>query len=221
VIATRCLRAGFASLLLSLPLFDCGHPRKQVQVPPLAAPPQTGQSLFVLLPEPDGQPTGISVTNTAGAQTITRPYQAVRVERSGVAPAPPFAMEEGEVRRLFSVVLNALPAAEAIFTLYFFSLGSEVLVPDSQAEIDAIVNAIRERHSTAISLIGHADTTADPQFNYRLGLRRARGVAAILRRRGVAPGDLFVESHGDADLRVKTGRDVAEPLNRRVEVIVR
>jgi len=42
-------------------------------------------------------------------------------------------------------------------------------------------------------VIGHTDTTADPQFNYRLGRRRAQGLADILRARGVDSSDLFVE----------------------------
>jgi outer membrane protein OmpA-like peptidoglycan-associated protein len=67
---------------------------------------------------------------------------------------------------------------------------------------------------------GHTDTTADPQFNYQLGLRRAQGVADILKLRGVNESELFVSSHGDADLLVKTARGVAEAGNRRVEVIV-
>jgi len=96
-----------------------------------------------------------------------------------------------------------------------------VMVPESEVRLPAILNTIRERHSTAISLIGHTDTTADSQFNYRLGLRRAQGVAAILRERGLDTSNLFVESHGDADLVVKTGRGVSERRNRRVEVIVR
>lgn len=175
---------------------------------------------MVLLPGPEDKPSGITVTNQAGTQTLSQPYQAVRVERSDVAPTPPFSIDQAEVRRVFGAVLDALPPPEIGFTLYFGE-GNEVLLAESQAQLPAILNAIRARHSTAISLIGHTDTTADPQFNYQLGLRRAQGVAAILRVQGVDGADLFVESHGDADLAVKTARGVAERRNRRVEVIVR
>jgi OOP family OmpA-OmpF porin len=214
-VLTKWLRFGFASLLL----LTCGCARKQAQAPP-PAPPQPKQNLVVLLPDPEGKPSGIAVTNSAGAQTLTEPYQAVRVESSSAAPTPPFSMDQAEVRRVFGAVLDALPAPEVSFTLYF-GVESEVLVPESQAQLPVILNTIRERHSTVISLIGHTDTTADPQFNYQLGLRRARGVAAIFRERGADNSNLFVESHGDADLAVKTGRGVAERRNRRVEVIVR
>ncbi|HEV3198880.1 MAG TPA: OmpA family protein, partial [Bryobacteraceae bacterium] len=95
------------------------------------------------------------------------------------------------------------------------------LLPDSEAQIPAIMKVIQERRSTAITVIGHTDTTATPAFNYQLGLRRAQGVAAILRARGVDDANLFVDSHGETDQAVKTLRGVAERSNRRVEVIVR
>jgi len=176
--------------------------------------------VVVLLPDPDGKASSISVTNQAGTQTLSQPYQAVRVERSDTAPTPPVAMEQAEVRRVFGATLDALPPAEVLFTLYFGE-DSEALLAESRARFPTILDAIRERRSTAISLIGHTDTTADSQYNYQLGLRRAEGVATLLRAQGVAGSDLFIESHGDADLAVKTARNVAERRNRRVEVIVR
>lgn len=212
--STKWLRAGFAVLLL----LASGCAKKQAQAPPPAPPPK--QSLVVLLPDPEGKPSSIVVTNAAGTQTLSQSYQAVRVERSDAAPAPPFVMDQAEVRRVFGAVLDALPSPEMRFTLYFGE-DSELLLHESEAQIPAILNAIRERRSTAISLIGHTDTTAAPQFNYRLGLKRAEGVAAILRAQGVDSSSLFVDSHGDTDLVVKTARGVAERRNRRVEVIVR
>jgi len=215
--ATKWLLIALASFLL---VGGCARKQLAQAPPPPAPPPQLKQNLVVLLPDPEAKPGRLAVSNSAGAQTLTEPYQAVRVESSSVTPPPPFAMAPAEVRRVFGAVLDDLPAPEVTFTLHYAE-GSEVLLPESQAQLAAILSAIRERHSTAISLIGHTDTMADPQFNYRLGLRRAEGVAAILRAQAVETSNLFVESHGDADLAVKTGRGVAEERNRRVQVIVR
>jgi peptidoglycan-associated lipoprotein len=209
---TKWRRGGFASLLL----LASGCASKQVQAPP-PAPSQPKQNLVVLLPGPEGRSSSITVTNSAGTQTLTEPYHAVRVERSDAAPSPPFAMDQPAVRSVFGSVLDALPAPEAVFTLYFGE-GSDL--PGDQTELPAILKAIRERRSTTISVIGHSDTTADPKFNYQLGLRRAQAVAAVLRARGVDSSALFVSSHGDANLAVKTPRDVAERRNRRVEVVI-
>jgi outer membrane protein OmpA-like peptidoglycan-associated protein len=211
--ATRQLRVAFASLLI----LASGCARRQAQAPPPAAP-QPKQNLIVLLPDPDGKPSTITVTNSTGVQTLTQPYQAVRVERPDAAPSQPFVMDQAEVRRTFESVLNFLPAPEVVFTLYF---DVESDVTEDQAQLPAILNAIRERRSTSITVIGHTDTTATPEFNYQLGLRRAQRVAEILRAGGVDSSDLFVASHGDTDLAVKTVRGMAERRNRRVEVVVR
>ena len=197
-----------------------GCSKKQAQAPPAPPPPRPKQSIVVLLPEPDGKAGRVVLTNSAGSQTLDQAYQAVHVQRSDTAPSAPFTIDQPEVRRVFGSALDALPAAEVLFTLHF-AADSEALLPESQAQIPTILETIRERRSTAITVIGHTDTTAEPQYNYRLGLRRARGVAALLRDRGVNGSDLFVDSHGEADLAVKTARGVAEVRNRRVEVTVR
>src|SRR5262249_17673983 len=179
---TKWLRAGLAGLFL----LACGCAPKPVPAPPPSpppAPPPTPPpklSVVVILPDPDGKPGGIAVANSAGAQTLTEPYQAVRVESSSVAPTAPFAMDQAEVRRVFGAVLDALPSPEVSFTLYF-DLNSDTLTPDSQAQLQVILNTIQERRSTAISVIGHTDTTGDPRSNEALGLRRAEAAAAILR----------------------------------------
>jgi outer membrane protein OmpA-like peptidoglycan-associated protein len=129
-------------------------------------------------------------------------------------------MDEAEMRRIFGSVLDALPAPEAAFTLYFGE-DRDALSSEDEAKLPGIFSAIQQRRSTAISVIGHTDTTADPQYNYQLGLRRAQAVAAILRARGVDGSAISIESHGEADPAVKTERGVAERLNRRVEVVVR
>ncbi|HEV2445305.1 MAG TPA: hypothetical protein VGS58_05265, partial [Candidatus Sulfopaludibacter sp.] len=99
---------------------------------------------MVLLPDAGGKSTSVTVTNPAGEQTLTQPYQAVRVESSGAAPGQPFAMDEPEVRRIFGGVLDTLPPAEVVFKLYFTE-NSDTLSADSDAQIQAVLDAIRDR----------------------------------------------------------------------------
>jgi outer membrane protein OmpA-like peptidoglycan-associated protein len=174
----------------------------------------------VLLPDPDGKPSAITVTNAGGSQVLSDPYQATRVERNDAAPAAAFAMSSEDVRRIFGAALDALPLPEISFTLYFGG-DSEVLLPESQALMPDILKAIRERRATLVTVIGHTDTTATPQYNYQLGLRRAQSVASILREQSVPDSALVIDSHGDADLAVPTERGVSERRNRRVEIVVR
>jgi peptidoglycan-associated lipoprotein len=209
-------------VLLALVAAGCRHapPVVQTQPPPPPLPPAPPpSSLIVLIPEPAGKATGLTVSNAVGSQTLDQPYQAVSIVR-GAAPSAPFMMDEPSVNRAFGALLAALPSPEISFLLHF-QVNTDVLTPDSRALLPAVFNAVRERRSTAITVIGHTDTTGTPAANYQLGLRRANAVADLLRAQGAAASDLIVESHGEADLLVKTlpGRD--EPLNRRVEIIVR
>ena len=203
---------------LSVVLLAAACAPRRVATPP--APPAPKQNVIVLLPEPDGRASAIAVTNQVGRQDLLQAYQAVRVQRPDVAPGAPFSMDPAEVRRLFGAAIDALPAAELVFVLHFDE-GRDDLNSESQSQLPAILNAIRQRRSTAITVTGHTDTTADPQFNYQLGLRRARRVAALLEAQGVNSSDLTVSSHGEADLLVPTAHGIAEARNRRVEVIVR
>jgi outer membrane protein OmpA-like peptidoglycan-associated protein len=51
-------------------------------------------------------------------------------------------------------------------------------------------------------------------------LGRARKVADLLVVQGIDPNILEIESHGEDNLLVKTGDEVREPRNRRVEITV-
>jgi len=183
-------------------------------------PPPAPQNIVALLPEPGGEPTSIVVRNQAGTQELTQPNQAVRIDRIDTAPSAPYALNDADVKRLFGAAIDALPAPEIQFVLHFDE-GRDTLNAESQAMLPQIIAAIRERRSTSITVTGHTDTVDTPQFNYALGLRRAQSVVTILQGQGVQSSDLFVSSHGDADLLVKTGRGIAQAENRRVEVIVR
>jgi outer membrane protein OmpA-like peptidoglycan-associated protein len=173
----------------------------------------------VLLPDLEGKSTSVTVTNAGGTQTLSEPYQAVRMQDANTSPGAPFTMDQAEVRKVFGEVLDTLPAVQVSFVLYFDG-DSDALNAESRAKIPAILSAIRERRSTWISVIGHTDTKASPTYNKRLGMRRAEGISKILQKEGVEKSSISVESHGDADLAVKTPRGKAERLNRRVEVTV-
>ena len=212
--------------LVALLLLASGCAQKPAPPPPAPPPPAPAPApapnpnVVVLLPDPAGKPSEVVLTNQAGTQTLSQPYDSVRWASNAEAPGAPSAMDPADVKRIFGATLEALPQPEVLFVLYFAG-DSDVLLPESRAQVPAILNAIQERKSTSITVVGHTDTTATAEYNYQLGLRRARGVSAILRDAGVKDADLFVTSHGDGDPAVKTARNVAERLNRRVEVIVR
>ncbi len=216
---TSLVAGVLAGLLL---VMACGPKRvPTAQAPPPPPPaPAPKQNLIVLLPEADGKVGRIVVSNKAGSQELSQAYAAVRVERADVAPEPPVVLDRAQVDRLFGETLKSLPAAEVSFLLYF-ELATDEVTLESKKLFAEVLKAIRERNSTDVNVIGHTDTSGDSKSNYKLGLQRAERVAATLRALGADPAIVSVDSHGEGDLLVKTADGVAEPRNRRVEVVVR
>jgi len=186
---------------------------------PKSPQPIPKQSVFVLIPDPKGEVGQITVTNRAGTQVIDQPRQVSAVRSADDAPSPPSTLEETEIRRIFGEALAAQPAAPTRFILYF-QQDSEELTPDSKALIPEVFRTIRDRGATVISIIGHTDTMGERNRNYQLSLGRARKVADLLASQGVDRNILEIESHGEDNLLVKTGDQVREPRNRRVEITV-
>ena len=70
-------------------------------------------------------------------------------------------------------------------------------------------------------VVGHTDTAGDKNYNLSLSKRRAAQVSNLLVDRGVRREHIYTTSHGEENPLVKTKDNVHEPLNRRVEVVVR
>ncbi len=70
-------------------------------------------------------------------------------------------------------------------------------------------------------VIGHTDTVGKAEANDELSLRRARAVGNLLVSKGF-PADLITPiGRGERELAVATADEVAEPRNRRVEILIR
>ena len=186
----------------------------------LLAACSTQKSLIVLLPE-DGKPLGeVTVTNSRGSLILNKPWQAVEITGKDALPASPAMPDSSEVQGIFTEVLTAMPSPPVHYILYF-RMNTAELTPESQHLVPEILNAIIKRYPAQLSVIGHTDTTGSDEYNYRLGLLRAKTVTDLLKSLGAAPSIIETSSHGKADLLVKTGDQTAEQRNRRVKVTIR
>jgi len=178
------------------------------------------QATFVLLPDLDGSTGTMEIITDGGSQVITRPEEAVTVTDIDQPPSAPRAMSPMEILSTFRDVWQVRPE-EPIHYFVYFKQGTSDLTRDSLALIPKMLDAIAERKSSSIHVIGHTDTEGSRELNARLSLERAEAVRDILIPRGIDSSYLEVTSHGEEDLLIKTGDEVAEPLNRRVEVIIK
>jgi len=171
----------------------------------------------VLLPQKDGRQTAVSVRQGDKEVVLDQPYAAARTNAQGPRA---YVASPQDVNAQFGPALAAQPARSARFTLYFVE-GKDEFTEQSQQVVYKILTEIAQRPVPDVLVIGHTDTVGSDQANDALGQQRADIVRAALIRLGVPADDIRALSRGKRNLAVPTANGVAEPLNRRVEIIVR
>ena len=181
---------------------------------------QQPSNLIVMLGDPEGKTGVVEVITNAGSQTLTEPGSATGVSGAGEAPREPFDVSQREIVSLFGDAIKARPTLPKSFTLYFRP-NSSILTDEAKSDVGKIAQEIRRRKVSDISIYGHADRTGSREINVRISLRRANVVRDALFAVGLDTSKITIDSFGDSDPLVPTPAGVAEPRNRRVEVIVR
>jgi len=179
--------------------------------------------LFVLLPEPDGKAGSIRIANAGGYQILDKPGDTTRVEDFNSPPIAPQPLDEKGIASIFGDALSAEPDSTArflSFTLWFKSDKTK-LADGSKAILPEILRAIQIRKPTEIHIAGHTDRLGTEQHNLKLSSRRANFIRDFLVAKGIQSSVLFVSFWGESRPLVYTEDEVAEPLNRRVEVMIR
>jgi outer membrane protein OmpA-like peptidoglycan-associated protein len=200
---------------------DLNAPSPPPPVKREAMPPK--QDLIVLLPEPDGKVGVIAVENAGGSQILNKPGQTTRVEDFHKAPAAPQSLDKNEITNVFGAALEAQPDLTrrfASFTLWFESDKTKLTDP-SKATLSDIIRTIKLRKSNQIHIVGHTDRVGTDSHNLKLSARRANYVRDLFSSNGVKSSAFVVSFKGEAMPLIYTEDEVAEPLNRRVEVFIR
>lgn len=139
-------------------------------------------------------------------------------------------MRSKMVRKLILVpalaagLLGATPAAAegcAPLTVYF-GWNSATLSEDSQKAIEdlAVTLAWKGPDLEQVLLTSHTDRSGPAGANHRLSERRAAAVRDLLLAYNVPAALITVQSQGESQPRVRTARNVREPRNRRVELLL-
>lgn len=194
------MRGRALAVLLLLGLGACAQPENYV----------------VLLDK--GEPSALVVTTGGGAATLDTPGQAVALEAAAKPPAR-VTLADADVRRIWAAALAAEPPTPVSFLLYFL-LDSTTLTPDSRAKLPDVLAAVKTRPAPEVAIAGYTDRSGPPDYNYQLGLRRARAVAREVEAAGVPAAAVSTFSYGAAQPLVPSSRPF-EPRNRRVEITVR
>jgi outer membrane protein OmpA-like peptidoglycan-associated protein len=175
------------------------------------------QGTVVLLPDPDGRDTAVLVKQDGGELLLDKPYAAAELTNKGPLKASSSAEQ---VRSQFGAALAARPLPPQQFTLYFIE-GKDEFTDESKRVIDSVLAEIAKRPVPDVLVIGHTDTVGTDAFNDLLSKQRGEVVRKALLARGIQIENVVVVGRGEREPIVPTADNVAEPRNRRVEILVR
>ena len=171
---------------------------------------------IVALVEGHKKSTSIVVKTQKGSVVVDKFNQFSAISKDS-APTAPKDLSKKELDTLFSTLVNS---SEENFLKYVFYFDNINLLKKSKTKLDEMLGKIANMKNPYIKIIGHTDTKGNALYNEKLGLRRAKVVAKIIKNAKLQILKLEVESYGENDLSVKTPDDVNEKLNRRVEVFI-
>ena len=173
----------------------------------------------MLLPEQDGQDTAVAVTQDGKEPVVLdQPYAGAQLTQRGPEQ---YTSNAEEVQAQFGAALARAAGAPAQFTLYFVE-GKDEFTDESKRIVDGVFAEIAKRPVPDVHR--HRPHRHGRQ---RCGQRRARRASAprscarALIARGVAAENVVAIGRGKRELVVPTADGVAEPRNRRVEILVR
>jgi len=180
-----------------------------------ALSPEDGRMLVGTLGKP-GQEATVLVYNSLAANATTG------LVATYVQVVEPKAMETGQV----SVDPNALQAglaAEGRVTLtgLFFDTGKTELKPESKAQLDAMVELLKNQPSLKAWIVGHTDNVGSFDANQALSMERARAVVLALTAAPYKVDAKRLSAKGLASLApvASNGDEAGRAKNRRVELV--
>jgi outer membrane protein OmpA-like peptidoglycan-associated protein len=178
------------------------------------------KNYVALLENPDGGTGQVTVTTTAGQQTLDSAGAATSVNKADRAPSAPWEVAWDKIEEVFGSAFRVRPPRVAQYTIYFQS-GTTDIAEVSKPTLEALLEDARNRPTPDADVYGHTDRVANERKNEVLALLRAYTVRDLLVEAGVSSGRIRVDSFGESQPAVETADNIAEIRNRRVEVTLR
>jgi outer membrane protein OmpA-like peptidoglycan-associated protein len=176
------------------------------------------RTTVILLPDEDGHVGAVVVSAGGASQRVDHAYDQVVVD-GWHAAAKPAARGQPSVDASYADLLKAQPSKPRTFIVNFL-LDSTTMTDASRVRIPEILEAVRSRQPTEVTIYGHADATGTEAHNERLSADRARVVAELLHRSDPSLERIEIHACGDRVPLVPAGAHAPEPRNRRAEVVV-
>lgn len=170
-----------------------------------------------LLPDQSGHVGAVTVSDAQGQQHIDQAYSTVSVKQSS-APGAPRAVDRQAFEQEHHALIDAQPTPPRSFVLNFL-FDSMKLTTKSSKMLPEVMQVVRDRSPTEVTVFGYADSSGSAAYNLALSAQRARAVARLLTQ--INPDlPVDVKYFGDKDPLVPSPPGVPEPRNRRAEIVI-
>jgi outer membrane protein OmpA-like peptidoglycan-associated protein len=165
--------------------------------------PQTGEYLLAL---PEGSRYGLTVSATGYL------FQSRFFDFKDAAAT-------GEVQQDFYLDPLKL-GAKTVLNNVFFASASDVVLPESQPEIERVASLMKQNSSLKVEIGGHTDSVGTDEANVALSKRRAQHVREFLIKAGVADQRLLYQGYGESKPAAPNKTDAGRAMNRRIEFTI-
>lgn len=102
----------------------------------------------------------------------------------------------------------------------FFDYNKATLRPESNKELDKVVEMMQQNPGLSIEIGGHTDNQGSAAYNRDLSQRRAQSVKDYLTAQWIKNERIIAKGYGEADPEVPNTSDENRQVNRRVEFTI-
>jgi outer membrane protein OmpA-like peptidoglycan-associated protein len=102
----------------------------------------------------------------------------------------------------------------------YFDINKYDLLPDSESDLQLLLNFLKLNSSTIVEIGGHTDSTGNQESNKTLSEKRAQAVVSYLMTHGIAAQQISSKGYGDQWPVADNGTEEGRRLNRRTEIKV-
>lgn len=162
----------------------------------------------------------VIVKSKDGQKVIGAPFESLSVSDDGTKISKIRKVDKAGFMKEYGDIINK-SIVKPTSLLFYFNTGSDELTLESQKNLEKIPVAIREHFPCEVTIIGHADRQGSDEKNIRISIQRAKKVYDWLKEQNLNVVSIKTKSFGENDPIIPTEDGVAEPLNRRVEVLIR
>jgi outer membrane protein OmpA-like peptidoglycan-associated protein len=185
--------------------------------------PITAQYLYQMRPAP---PVSAIVlpkpTVVMKPQVKPKPKLPVQPPKPVMAVTPPVIVPTAQKEKPASApaLPVRMPNATGVKTI-LFGQSTYAILPASVAELDTVIQVLRQQPTLRIDITGHTDDVGDPRLNQSLSEYRAKVVMHYLVRHGIADNRMTTRGYGGSKPVYSNDTEVNRARNRRVELEIK